>query len=1287
MVIQRRVHAHPSHNPITEETKPLSVDVASRQLLCIDLISFSIPTPRERSQLSTDDQLLRAEAYDRHPQHDVPGAFSADPAASASRHRSTHSYSQHDNSEYSALPRNAYISAALPGLRIKFGLVRAQTDVATGRLLYRLYTKTSALFAGSHDSQHDRTPPSGGHRATVILDVHELVLEAKSSVSQVVDSVDKPSTAANLATLRCQDIHVTTDATRHDLTIATFDVFIGGSQLLTLDRTGNLGSSITIDNQTPSIVVSASKRASQRDRAIMVLKIDTLPIKFLLDLSAFENTFETFGGLSGVLELGNSILSESARVSPPLSPVRPVKGVRFEADAAQIKPGTELKINGRIAGFHGMLHARSCAVQVTTTSIKAVHREYGTRASVANVIVNGPRLIDHEGPAPSLNLSTVNVDFLAVPANEDLERLLSLLTPSRDKYDNDDDILLDTLFRQRKKGSVIRLTLGVAEFACEDWAWVSALSALEQDLSKLSAVAKYLPEDERPGLLSLIRLKQTSAHLPTNTQLGIVNISATDFHFAHVGLPALLALSLSNVNVTRPNGHALIRPLVPRFGSDNLPMLMARMLGDDEEPTIKVKLFNVCAEYSVALLQAIQRSTADLETEQMIVNMEKSVSGLLDRGPGRTESDEAAKSISPSHASQSKRVEVLVHDSALGLIPSNSSAKAMIVLADAQVSTIIPARQDADIGLLFRKVDLFVTDDIELDASKATATLHAGASHESAKVTVAAALSSRGFVPVGSIMGARLNVHATGLADAATQCITVEVTNELLLLETCADSTQTLIAILNGLTPPGLPSKQQKYLTQPMTIEDMMASFTGDAVEKPKTSQLPDTLFDIEAEEDNDEDFTHPSSAPPTHGYSDDNDDLLTESEMTDSLYGPVSGVLGGQAEAEDYDDEDDLSGAVASLLEDDPFEMTLFPAETRLSDAALVRELDKQSRPAINSRTIDLGVLEIDSHEDLLRDGPRRLTTQLEHPDLNVQPTMKDASESLVPFRLRLRDGHIIWNIYDGYDWCRTRDGITQAVEQVEIKAEERKIRRRQRVEEREDQAPIIGDCLFNSIYIGVSSNQDAQDLRRQINRNIDDLASETESVPVSGISRPTTAYSASGKPVRERIRRRLKLERSKSHKISFELKGIFADICVFPEDNSEFVSSVDVRVKDFEIFDHVRTSTWHKFLTHLHEPAAREMSKPMLHLELFTIRTLERFAASEVALHVAVLPLRLHVDQDALDFITRFFEFKDDRAETDTPGAEQPFLQRVEVDTVDLCLDYKPKTGRLRRLALRAY
>ena len=56
-------------------------------------------------------------------------------------------------------------------------------------------------------------------------------------------------------------------------------------------------------------------------------------------------------------------------------------------------------------------------------------------------------------------------------------------------------------------------------------------------------------------------------------------------------------------------------------------------------------------------------------------------------------------------------------------------------------------------------------------------------------------------------------------------------------------------------------------------------------------------------------------------------------------------------------------------------------------------------------------------------------------------------------------------------------------------------------------------------------------------------------------------------------------------------------------------------------------------------------------------------------------ILPLRLHVDQDALDFMTRFFEFKDDSAPVQTSKSEPPFIQRAEINSVRVKLDFKPK------------
>ena len=58
-----------------------------------------------------------------------------------------------------------------------------------------------------------------------------------------------------------------------------------------------------------------------------------------------------------------------------------------------------------------------------------------------------------------------------------------------------------------------------------------------------------------------------------------------------------------------------------------------------------------------------------------------------------------------------------------------------------------------------------------------------------------------------------------------------------------------------------------------------------------------------------------------------------------------------------------------------------------------------------------------------------------------------------------------------------------------------------------------------------------------------------------------------------------------------------------------------------------------------------------------------------------MTVLPLRLHVDQDALDFMTRFFEFRADSSTPSGSKAEPSFLQRVEVRPIPVKLSFKPK------------
>jgi autophagy-related protein 2 len=222
-------------------------------------------------------------------------------------------------------------------------------------------------------------------------------------------------------------------------------------------------------------------------------------------------------------------------------------------------------------------------------------------------------------------------------------------------------------------------------------------------------------------------------------------------------------------------------------------------------------------------------------------------------------------------------------------------------------------------------------------------------------------------------------------------------------------------------------------------------------------------------------------------------------------------------------------------------------------------------------------------------------------------------------PLRVRVRDVHFIWNLFDGYDWQRTRDTISKAVKDVEARATERRARTGRRVsrdfEEEEDS--VIGDFLFNSIYIGIPANRDPRELSGDINRGLDDLTSEAESYATT-----VTAGSPSRQGHERRAKsKKLRLQRSKQHKMTFELGGVSADLVVFPPDSGETQSSLDVRIGDLEIFDHVPTSTWKKFATYMYDAGEKETGTSMVHLEILSVKPIPDLAASELIVKVSQL------------------------------------------------------------------
>ncbi|KXS97340.1 hypothetical protein AC578_10733 [Pseudocercospora eumusae] len=1272
-----------AHSPeLPNQTSTLAEDrrrMSATELLHVSMLSIALPTTSNNSPDATPESLSNRAtplAKSVTPTHGMPGTFSAYSDMSRSRIRSGPASVHPDlNSVSFGSSEKSSNSSIEPTFEVTLGTVCLQVDVAAGRLLYELSEHMAEAF--KHQNKKPSKPASNSKAPSSTVGIAVRIERARLTLPEQLDQKTSLKDLINdtrygAVDLKCEDLSLRM-GNDTSLQIGTLGLLLGGNDLITFDRDrGSVANSQLFPSEAPVIAVNVSKnRAGANKRPVTDVSVHTAPVIISVDLLVIEETFSSIGGLSGMLELGSSVFSVNAASSP--SATKPPKGVRFAQEPSQqSRTDPEIKLNSRISGITASLRGPTCSVLLRTSTLKTIYREAGVMATIERIVLSGPHMQATPSEPPlCIDIASLKVEYLLTPQDKDLERLLSLLTPSKDKYDDDDDIIIDTLLSQRRKGAILRLQVGDVQAKVEDWEGLSRISALGDDLAKLSAVANYLPEDDKPGLLTTLRVKEGEVRLPVNERFGQLRIALQDLHLAHVGIPALLAFSIGNLFASQAGGPQILHPLLPMAGTDASPVVMARMLGDEVEPTVKVKLYNLCAEYSVPVVLDLTGLDKEVEPEALVNELAQSVANLA---MAQSPSKPARSPTSDLSGTSSKKtnISLLVHDSAVGLTPQKLPSKLMLVLSDIHLSTVVPPADRMSAKVELRKAAVFVTDRHSADINDQPSPTHVSSHVPNTTQRLANALVKQGFVSVGSVMAAEIVIRAQDSDQLnGAKAVEVDVKNELFLLETCADSTQTLIAALGDLAPPTPPNRTPKYLTQPMQIEDMMASFTGDPFVQPE--EQPETLFD--ADDGNGDELE--SRLGISMLDNEETNELLAESEMSATLYGPVSGVFGMDTDPDRESSAGDYPETAESLLEEDPFEMPTSPDEMQLGDAALMRELKKQCKPASVAEPVDLGLHEVDDLGfDALGSGQQALGSQYRFnaPYIGGRKR-RGKSTQHIPFRLRLRDFHVIWHIYDGYDWQRTRDGIVEAVEQVEMRAEERRAKRRQSLQDREDDESVIGDFLFNSIYIGVPADHDAQELRRQINRNIDEDVSETASIPVSGVSRPTTQYSAAGQP-RQRQRRRLKLGRSKSHKIAFELKGVSADVLIMPPGSGEVVSSVDLRLKEFEIFDKVPTSTWRKFLTHLdNDPAKREMSKPMFHIQLENVKTLESHAASEIVLRVSVLPLRLHVDQDALDFITRFFEFKDAEMVASADPGEQPFLQRVEVDTVDMCLDYKPK------------
>ncbi|OOG00509.1 hypothetical protein ASPCADRAFT_202366 [Aspergillus carbonarius ITEM 5010] len=953
----------------------------------------------------------------------------------------------------------------------------------------------------------------------------------------------------------------------------------------------------------------------------------TLPLQLNLNVQRLEEVVGWVGGLSTILELGSSISSVSTGKGPKKEPPKRPRGVHFEEfpppESTQQSDLAPLKVNVRIGGVAVDVIGENHYIRLRTTAAKIIGRPKFIAVQIDKATLAGPLPLDNTRDAPAnIRLADIRIEYRFSPKEEDLDRLLGLITPSKDKYDEDDDIMLDTLFRQRRQGSVLCVTVSEAKVVVSRTTDLDSIFQLGEELSRLSNVTKYLPEDDRPGVLILALIREFEVRVHVGGKVGEITATLREAEAAYISLPSLIAAQLGSIAVFRNRNEELVGDASaiirgPSLNQTQLPVLMARYIADEMDPTVKVKLHNFRAEYTLPSIMAFLGLSEDMTTGDMAANMASSLVNLAELQPAPQDDRSSVKESNFETPPKAIKLTVDLRDCVLGLNPRGTAAKGLVVLTNAKFSGAIHDPVSSDATLDLRKVSVMIIDDVKNVGYTDNPHRRSSASPQSNQVQ---SLIDHGFVSVCSISAATATVKIMRLSDDGMKSLDVELRDDLLILETCADSTQTFISIVNGLQPPTPPSAATKYRTEVLPIQDMLSSFTGDAfvADMPEGSQAKTESADrvqgeghLEDERDYVSDFQHvnPGSEP---GFVTEGMGSSGSHELLDSFHSQYY---------------------VSSSVSDLEFREDHFAQQSAVGGTA-----------------------------------HRWDSTQ------NTYGLSDDSKLQRSPLRIRVRDAHVIWNLFDGYDWQRTRDTITKAVKDVERKAIERRARTGSRASPSfdEEEESVIGDCLFNSIYIGIPANKDPRDIRNDINRNIDDLVSETGSYATTTTVTGATVRQSQSPSFRGK---KLRLSRSKYHKMTFELKGICADLVVFPPDSGETQSSLDVRINDLEVFDHVPTSTWKKFATYMHEAGEKESGTSMIHLEILTVRPVPELAASEIVLKATILPLRLHVDQDALDFICRFFEFRDDSAPTPTAPSDVPFLQRVEINAVPVRLDFKPK------------
>ena len=287
---------------------------------------------------------------------------------------------------------------------------------------------------------------------------------------------------------------------------------------------------------------------------------------------------------------------------------------------------------------------------------------------------------------------------------------------------------------------------------------------------------------------------------------------------------------------------------------------------------------------------------------------------------------------------------------------------------------------------------------------------------------------------------------------------------------------------------------------------------------------------------------------------------------------------------------------------------------------------------------------------------------------------------------RVRAKECDIHLFFHDGYDWGKTRKAIQEEVKRVK----KRLAKIRQLLANGQTYDPNIDELnsvLFNSVYVGLDADAESLEpdaLMAAIDSELNDEEDDASESSWQSFKPNRRRKSESKAPTFSST----KLERAKSPSIEIALGGFALDFDEYVPD-AKLVSRLLFAIRDLQILDHIKSSTWSTFLTEMRSDSRgniRESDSNMVRVELQMLVPFHSQTDREARLKVnllqilvnrnilnqysqaKILPLRLHVDQDALDFLKKFFAFKAAGSEPSPPPENEIFFRELMRDLLSL-------------------